>query len=235
MHDAWSFCPMCGTDNRAPRQRQPVPSCHHVQYQGTNFCANCGLPLAQVGSTAPSPGPSSASARSPVGTWATSNTATPPNTAKVPRGGVSAGVWGVIVLTVICIVLFTSGRNRPREFEALPSEEYSDDQQADVSSNEPPRSDDYLDPPEPAADPVRGPRPKESAWDGLTPEVASFLRLYLRDPDSLDLIECSPVFEYGSDAWAQAVRYRARNGFGGMNVEAQIFVIKNGKVIDVIE
>jgi hypothetical protein len=85
-----------------------------------------------------------------------------------------------------------------------------------------------------AAEAVRGKRPEPSAWDGITPEANEWLKQNLRDYESMELMECSVIVEYGDDAWAQRVKYRARNGFGGMNIEQQLFVIKNGQVLQVI-
>lgn len=80
----------------------------------------------------------------------------------------------------------------------------------------------------------RGPMPKPSAWDGLTPEVNAFFKGNLKDYDSLKLVECSEVAMYGKDAWAQRVKYRAKNSFGGYNLSNQIFIIKDSQVIDVL-
>lgn len=45
MQDTWAFCPICGTDNRAPKKRYAVVQCLHEFYQGASFCARCGIPL----------------------------------------------------------------------------------------------------------------------------------------------------------------------------------------------
>jgi hypothetical protein len=80
----------------------------------------------------------------------------------------------------------------------------------------------------------RGKYPIASAWDGITPEVNSYLKRNLRDYDSMQLIACYEVITFGDDAWAQRVNYRAKNGFGGTNNITQLFVIRNGSVIDVV-
>jgi hypothetical protein len=80
----------------------------------------------------------------------------------------------------------------------------------------------------------RGAYPIASAWDGITPEVNDYLRVTLRDYKSMELVNCYEVLPYGEDAWAQQVQYRAKNGFGGTNNVTQIFVIRNGSVIDVV-
>lgn len=85
-----------------------------------------------------------------------------------------------------------------------------------------------------AEEAVRGKKPVPSAWDGITPEANEWLRQNLRDYESMKLVECSVIIGYGDDAWAQRVKYRAQNGFGGMNLEERLFVMRNGRVIDVI-
>lgn len=80
---------------------------------------------------------------------------------------------------------------------------------------------------------VRGPMPVASAWDGITPEVNSYLKSALKDYDSLKLVECSPVSTFGVDAWCQRVKYRAKNSFGAYSLEQSIFVLKDHAVVDV--
>jgi len=81
----------------------------------------------------------------------------------------------------------------------------------------------------------RGKKPIPSEWDALTPEVNEYMKANLKDYDSCKIVECSAVVPYGEDSWAQRVKYRARNGFGGMNLENQVFVIKDSHVINVLE
>lgn len=45
LEDAWAFCPMCGTDNRAPSFRPAIFQCSHVYIQGAEFCLKCGMPV----------------------------------------------------------------------------------------------------------------------------------------------------------------------------------------------
>lgn len=80
----------------------------------------------------------------------------------------------------------------------------------------------------------RGKYPIASAWDGITPEVNAYLKASLRDYDSMEIVACYEVITFGDNAWAQRVKYRAKNGFGGTNLVTQLFVIQNGAVIDVI-
>ena len=80
----------------------------------------------------------------------------------------------------------------------------------------------------------RGKYPIASEWDGITPEVNAYLKATLRDYASMELVACYEVITFGDNAWAQRVKYRAKNGFGGTNLVTQLFVIQNGAVIDVI-
>jgi hypothetical protein len=80
---------------------------------------------------------------------------------------------------------------------------------------------------------TRGPRPVPSPWDTICPEVNSWMRANLKDYDSHKIVDGSDVVTYGNDAWCQRLKYRARNSFGAYNLEEKLFVIKNGKVIDV--
>lgn len=82
---------------------------------------------------------------------------------------------------------------------------------------------------------THGPRPQESPWDGITPEANNYLKATLRDYDSMQLVDCYKVVPWDKGnvhAWAQLVKYRARNGFGGMNLIIQVFIIRDGRVID---
>ena len=57
-----------------------------------------------------------------------------------------------------------------------------------------------------------------SAWDGSNRSTVDQVKAALRDPDSFEHIETSI---YGNDAGEHGLwmDYRAKNGFGGMNVE----------------
>jgi len=44
----WSFCPMCGIDNRPPIARRPIQLCRHLFFQGAGFCPICGQPVLPV-------------------------------------------------------------------------------------------------------------------------------------------------------------------------------------------
>ena len=74
-------------------------------------------------------------------------------------------------------------------------------------------------------DPVRN-----SGWDGSVWQVENYLKENLKDPDSFDAIEWSPIVR-NCDGHMVRVKYRARNSFGGMVIEQQLFQMgHDGKV-----
>lgn len=66
-----------------------------------------------------------------------------------------------------------------------------------------------------------------SSWDGSHREMVSTLKQSLREPDSFEHIETriSPVNDKGFHVLM--MKYRARNGFGGMNVGSLAATVKN--------
>jgi hypothetical protein len=85
---SWAFCPVCGSDNRAPRNRHPIAGCTHVYMQQTSFCRQCGQPLAQVSPPPPQVTP-------PIGQGS------------IPHSPVATGLpAGVIagIVALVCIV-----------------------------------------------------------------------------------------------------------------------------------
>jgi hypothetical protein len=82
---------------------------------------------------------------------------------------------------------------------------------------------------------VRGPKPVPSAWDTICPEVNAWMKDNMKDYDSLKIVNGSPVVAYRQDAWCQRLKYRARNSFGGTVLEEKLFVIRDGRVIDVMD
>ena len=71
---------------------------------------------------------------------------------------------------------------------------------------------------------------KNSGLDASVYQVEQFLDDNLRDPDSYESIDWSPVTETENGYYVRH-KYRTRNGFGGMNIENKIFHLdKNGNV-----
>lgn len=66
-----------------------------------------------------------------------------------------------------------------------------------------------------------------SAWDGSHRDLVRALKLTLRDPDSFEHIatKITPVNDKGEHGLM--MNYRARNGFGGMNVGSLLANVKN--------
>ena len=80
----------------------------------------------------------------------------------------------------------------------------------------------------------RGPKPQSSGWDGSVRPVVQHLESNLRDPDSVEYIEWSPVIGRG-DFWLVRVKYRAKNGFGGYVVANQVALIQHGQVVSLTD
>jgi hypothetical protein len=66
-----------------------------------------------------------------------------------------------------------------------------------------------------------------SSWDGSVRDVVNAVKNNLRDPSSFEHIETkiSPVLS--DDKQIVTMKYRAKNGFGGMNVESVVVLIKH--------
>ncbi len=72
-----------------------------------------------------------------------------------------------------------------------------------------------------------------SGWDGSVQQVKRFLDKTLKDPASFEAIEWGKV-THTCDGYFTWVKYRARNGFGGMVISWQAFTLdKNGAVVKV--
>ena len=75
------------------------------------------------------------------------------------------------------------------------------------------------------------PKPIASAWDGSYSAVERYLKRIARDPDSVEIDECTEV-RFTRDAWLVGCNWRGRNGFGGMNRGANWFSIRDGEVVE---
>ena len=66
---------------------------------------------------------------------------------------------------------------------------------------------------------------RNSPWDGSVHAVEGFLKSsYLKDPDSFQAIEWGKVVK-GCGTYVVALKFRARNSFGGYVVETRIFTL----------
>ena len=73
---------------------------------------------------------------------------------------------------------------------------------------------------------------KNSGLDASVYQVEQFLYDNLKDPDSYENIEWSPVQKTENGYYYVRHKYRARNGFGEMKIENKIFYLdENGNVI----
>ena len=77
-----------------------------------------------------------------------------------------------------------------------------------------------------------GPEPTASAWNGVAYAVDFYFKNSLKDYDSLEVVDCSPLVK-AKGGWLQRVKYRAKNSFGGYVLANNIFLIYNNTVIDV--
>jgi hypothetical protein len=85
---------------------------------------------------------------------------------------------------------------------------------------------------------IGGSPPTKSPWDGSVYAVDRYLKQVLRDPDSLSYERWSDVYitRYGGKRYyAVDVTYRAKNGFGGMNLSQSTFLIRNNQVVQMID
>lgn len=76
---------------------------------------------------------------------------------------------------------------------------------------------------------------ENSAWDGSVQQVERYLKANLKDPDSYQSIEWSKVVKADGGGFIVRHKYRAKNGFGGYNIEEQIFILDaQGKVLQAV-
>ena len=74
-----------------------------------------------------------------------------------------------------------------------------------------------------------------SEWDGSVREVKDYLKKNLRDPDSYQSIEWGKVILLSYGTYEVRHKYRAKNGFGGYDIEEKLFIIQDKKVIKVVD
>ena len=72
---------------------------------------------------------------------------------------------------------------------------------------------------------------RNSPWDGSVGVVERYLKSsYLKDPDSFQAIEWGKVVK-GCGTYAVALKFRARNSFGGYVVETRVFSLDADGVV----
>lgn len=78
-------------------------------------------------------------------------------------------------------------------------------------------------------------KPKSSPWDGSVGQVYNYLKENLKDPDSYQSIDWSPINSI-STGYAVRHKYRSKNSFGGYVISNQLFTMdKNGNVTGFID
>ncbi len=68
---------------------------------------------------------------------------------------------------------------------------------------------------------------ENSSWDGSASQVKNWVTANVKDPDSLQFIEWSPVLPQANGEFMVRVKYRAKNSFGGYVVEEQLFFLSS--------
>jgi hypothetical protein len=76
-----------------------------------------------------------------------------------------------------------------------------------------------------------GEPPKQSAWDGSYYEVERYLKKVANDPDSIDIDECTGVYQT-EKGWLVGCDYRGRNAFGALIRQSNWFTIVHGNVVE---
>lgn len=64
--------------------------------------------------------------------------------------------------------------------------------------------------------------------------VEEYLENNANDPDSIEIEDCADVKVDDDKGWLVACKYRGKNGFGAMVLNAQWFVIRNGAVVNTL-
>lgn len=71
---------------------------------------------------------------------------------------------------------------------------------------------------------------QNSAWDGSVVQVEQWLKKSLRDPDSFEAVTWGRVKKTES-GYQVTLTYRAKNGFGGVNVTNAVFLLSEDGVV----
>ena len=79
---------------------------------------------------------------------------------------------------------------------------------------------------------------KNSPWDNSVHQVERYIKNNLSDPNSFEVIQWSKVRDMSHSQngyrYKVMVKYRTRNGFGGYEIQSNIFFLdKKGNVVDV--
>ena len=72
---------------------------------------------------------------------------------------------------------------------------------------------------------------QSSPWDASVRQVDDWLKNSVKDPDSLQYIEWSPVSQQANGEFMVRVKYRAKNSFGGYVVENKLFFLSSSGTV----
>jgi len=75
-----------------------------------------------------------------------------------------------------------------------------------------------------------GEKPTKNAWDGSYLPVKLYLKQIAHDPDSIDIIGCTDVYE-ADDGWLVGCDYRGKNLFGALIKQSNWFTIRRDEVV----
>lgn len=83
-----------------------------------------------------------------------------------------------------------------------------------------------------------GAKVKNSSWDGSVHQVERYLKGTLTDPNSFEAIKWSKVNDMTHNQYGYRykvmLKYRAKNNYGGYEVQSNIFFLdESGNVVDV--
>ncbi|ADO83840.1 hypothetical protein Ilyop_2070 (plasmid) [Ilyobacter polytropus DSM 2926] len=67
--------------------------------------------------------------------------------------------------------------------------------------------------------------PQASPWDSVTYAVKNYLKDNANDPKSIKYVECSYILKLSNGGWAQRVKFRGKNAYGGMVLNEYAFLI----------
>lgn len=68
--------------------------------------------------------------------------------------------------------------------------------------------------------------PLASAWDGVTYAVKYYMDDNANNPKSIKYADCSPIMKLSNGCWAQRVKFRGENAFGGTVLNKMVFLIQ---------
>lgn len=80
-----------------------------------------------------------------------------------------------------------------------------------------------------------GEPPTNSGWDGSVSCVKRYLKTIAKDPDSLEFEKWGKVMHNDDDGWLVWCQYRAKNSFGGYARNANWFVVRHDRVVEMKE